>query len=206
MPDRTTGALVTLAAEHGAAGDVIAPRVAHALGVPFLDRALPAALAAADDRAERVGGLVGSLARASTMLGGGHLEGLDRDEGQLRAELGEFLKRASTEGGVVLGRGGAIVLANEPGALHVLLTGPLEGRVARVAERERIGRDEARRHIRALDRARREHARRVHGADSDDRHLYHLVVDTVTLGIDASVDLVLMASRARTTHPSPTES
>ena len=39
--------IVTVAAEHGAGGDLVAPRVADALGVPFLDRALPASLAAA---------------------------------------------------------------------------------------------------------------------------------------------------------------
>lgn len=38
---------------------------------------------------------------------------------------------------------------------------------------------------------------RVLSADADDRKHYHLVVDTVALGIDASVELVLAASRAR---------
>ena len=196
---------MTLAAEHGAAGDLVAPRVADALGVPFLDRALPASLATADDRTERASGLVGTLARASTMFGGGQVERLDLDEGRLRAELAEFLTRACSDGGVVLGRGGAIVLADGPRALHVLLTGPHEGRVARVAERERIDRDAAERRVRANDRARREYARRVHGVDPDDRRLYHLVVDTITFGIDASVELVLAASRARTGEPSPSD-
>jgi hypothetical protein len=39
-PERTAP-LVTIASEHGAGGDLVAPRVADALGVPFLDRALP---------------------------------------------------------------------------------------------------------------------------------------------------------------------
>ena len=197
---------MTLAAEHGAAGDVIAPRVADALGVPFLDRALPTSIAAIDDRTERASGIVGSLARTSTMFGGGHVERLDLDEGHLRAELAEFLERASTDGGVVLGRGGAIVLANARGALQVLLTGPREGRVSRVAVRERIDRDEAERRVRTTDRARRAYLRRAHGVEADDRRLYHLVIDTIGLGIDASVDLVLTASRARAALPSSTES
>lgn len=49
-----------------------------------------------------------------------------------------------------------------------------------------------------LDRARTEYLRRVFGMNADDRALYHLIVDTVALGIDASVELVLAASRART--------
>jgi cytidylate kinase len=196
--------VVTIAAEHGAAGDLVAPRVAEALGVPFLDRALPASLAAADDF-ERQSGLVSRLARASTMLAGEPVERIDASERRIRAELGEFLARASTEGGVVLGRGGAVILADEPTALHVLLTGPRDGRVARVAEREGIGAAEAGQRVRAHDRARREYLRRVFDADADDRTLYHLIVDTVALGIDASVEIVLAAARARI-RQSPKES
>jgi cytidylate kinase len=191
---------VTVAAEHGTGSDVIAPRVADALGVPFLDRALPPSLAA--DESDRQSRLVGRLARTSTMLAGGAVERIDSDEGRIRAELAEFLVRASTEGGVVLGRGGVFVLANAPNALHVLLGGARDGRVARVAEREGIDPDEADRRVRVQDRARKEYMRRVFGMDPDDRTLYHLVVDTVALGIDASVELVLAASRARTRQSS----
>jgi cytidylate kinase len=186
-----------MAAEHGAGGDLVAPRVADALGVPFLDRALPASLAAAEESQEQ-SGLVGRVARASTVLAGEPVERMDLDEARIRAELAEFLARASTAGGVVLGRGGAVMLADAPTALHVLLAGDHEGRVARVAEREGIGRAEADRRVRDQDRARKEYLRRFFSADADDRRLYHLVVDTVALGIDASVELVVAASRART--------
>ena len=71
-----------------------------------------------------------------------------------------------------------------------------------MAEREGIDPDEADRRVRAQDRARKEYMRRVFGVDPDDRTLYHLVVDTVALGIDASVELVLAASRARTRQSS----
>jgi cytidylate kinase len=189
--------VVTIAAEHGAWGDLVAPRVADALGVPFLDRALPASLAAAVEESERQSPLVGRLARASTMLASQPVERIDREEARIRDELAEFLARASTDGGVVLGRGGAVVLAGSPTALHVLLSGDRQSRVARVAEREGVGHAEADRRVRALDRARREYARRVFGLDTDDRTLYHLIVDTVVLGIDASVELVLAACRAR---------
>lgn len=191
--------IVTVAAEHGAAGDLVAERVADALGVPWLDRALPASLAAAEESGPQTR-LVGRLARASTMLAQEPIERIDRDEGRSRAELAEFLVAASTEGGVVLGRGGVLVLADEPTALHVLLGGARAGRVARVAEREGIDLDEAGRRVRAEDRARKEYLRRVFGVDPDDRTLYHLVVDTVALGIDATVELVVAASHARTRH------
>jgi cytidylate kinase len=205
VPGAANRPIVTVAAEHGAGGDLVAPRVAEALGVPFLDRMLPASLVAAAEEAERQSGLVGRLARASTVLAGEPVERIDSDEGRVRAELAEFLTRASTEGGVVLGRGGVFVLADAPAALHVLLAGDHEGRVARVAEREGIDRAEADHRVRAQDRARKDYMQRVFSADADDRKHYHLVVDTVALGIDASVELVLAASRART-RQSPRES
>lgn len=205
MPGTARRPVVTVAAEHGAGGDLVAPRVAEALGVPFLDRALPAHLAAVDEESERPSGLLGNLARASSMFAGEPVERMDVDEGRVRAELAEFLTRASTDGGVVLGRGGVVLLADGPTALHVLLAGDHEGRVARVAEREGVDRDEANRRVRAHDRARKDYMRRAFGVDAADRTLYHLVVDTVAVGIDASVELVVMASRARTAKP-PNES
>jgi cytidylate kinase len=200
------GAIVTVASEHGAGGDLVAPRVAEALGVRFLDRALPASLLATDEDVERPSGLAASLARASSVFAGEPVERMDLDEGQRRAELAEFMARSSTDGGVLLGRGGMVLLANAPGALHVLLAGDLDGRVERVAERDGVSREEARRRVRVHDRARLEHARRVFSVDSGDRTLYHLVIDTVALGIDATVELVVAASRARTPPSPPTES
>src|SRR5215213_3853667 len=141
--------IVTVAAEHGAAGDLVAPRVADALGVPFLDRALPASLAAASIESQRPSRLVGSLARTSSILAGEQVERMDLNEGRIRADLAEFLASASSSGGVVLGRGGALVLADSPTALHVLLTGDRRGRVERVANREGIDSDEADRRVRA---------------------------------------------------------
>lgn len=72
-----TPPIVTVAAEHGAGGDLVAPRVAKALGVPLLDRALPASLFSTDEDAERPTGLVSSLARASSMFAGEPVERVD---------------------------------------------------------------------------------------------------------------------------------
>lgn len=70
-----------------------------------------------------------------------------------------------------------------------------------MAEREGIDRDEADRRVRAPDRVRWEYMRSAFDVDPDDRALYHLIVDTVVLSIDASVELVVAASRARTRQP-----
>lgn len=79
------------------------------------------------------------------MLGNAPLERLDLDEGRARAELAEFLARAEGYGRRRARASSMVVLAGAPRAVHVFLTGPSEGRVDRVAAREGVARDEARR-------------------------------------------------------------
>jgi hypothetical protein len=174
-----TRPVVTVAAEHGGGGDLVAPRVAEALGLPFLDRAVPASLVGTAEDAERPSGLVASF----VVMAGEPFERVDLDEGHVRTELAEFLARTSTDGGVV-------VLSDVPAVLHVLLSGPFEGRVARVAEWAGVDRDQAERRVRTHDGARQAYLRHGFGITIHDRWLYHLVVDTIALGIDASVEHV----------------
>jgi cytidylate kinase len=204
--------LVTLAALHGTEGSVVGPRVAERLGVEFLDRAISTAIAErtglseeavvqVDDRPRRgVDRLVSNLARVTdaTTATGRPVERVDLEERRLRGEIEEFLVRASRAGGVVLGRGGAVVLASVPGALHVYLGGPRQGRVERVMESEGVDRPTAARRVDANDRARREYVREFYGVDGDDPSLYHLVLDAIALGVDGCVELIVLASNFRT--------
>jgi cytidylate kinase len=147
-------------------------------------------------RSER---LVSALARVSdpTTATGLSVERVHADERRLRSELEAFLARASRSGGVVLGRAGAVVLRDVPGALHVYLGGPDEARTEVAMEREGIDREAARRRLEVSDRARRAYVRGAYGVDGDDPDLYHLMMDTPALGVDASVDVIVLASERR---------
>jgi cytidylate kinase len=123
---------------------------------------------------------------------------VDLEESRLRGEIEEFLVRASQTGGVVLGRGGAVVLDSVPGVLHVYLGGAWRARVERVMQSDGVDRTTAERLVRAHDRARRDYVRDFYGVDGDDPKLYHLVLDAVTLGVDACVELIVLASSHRT--------
>ena len=201
--------MVTVAALYGAEGSVIGPRVAERLGVEFLDRAIPASVArqagvpetvvdAHDDHPRSaMTRLMGHLARVPASPGASPVERTDVEERNMLAQIEEFLARASASGGVVLGRGGAVVLSSVPGALHVYLGGPEEARIERVMERESIDRATAAGRLKANDRARRQYVQRAYGADGDDPGLYHLVIDSLAFGVDACVDLIVAASHAR---------
>lgn len=203
--------VVTLAALHGAGGSVVGPQVAERLGVEFFDRAIPSAIAERTGLAEEalaavddgprgpVDRLVSSLARVADArtATGLPVERVDLEEARFRAEIEEFLVRASRAGGVVLGRGGAVVLASVPGVLHVYLGGQRDARVEQVMESEDVDRATAERRVRAHDRARREYVRDFYGVDGDDPSLYHLVLDALALGVDGCVDLIVLASTYR---------
>ena len=190
---------------------MIGPRVAERLGVPFLDRAIPGSVA------ERVGvpevaisevddvprsrwsRLLDTLGRASPPSGAtGPVERLDLQERSLHGEIERFLADTGGTGGVVLGRGGAVVLASVRGALHVYLGGAREGRIERVMELDGVDRPAAVRRVRTHDRARRDYVRSVYGIDGDDPTLYHLMIDAISLGVDVCVDLIVAASESLT--------
>ncbi len=209
--------MVTIAALYGAAGTVIGPRVADQLGVPFLDRAIPQAVAKRTglpesvvedvDEAPRSGiqRLTASLGRASTISGatGGSIEQLDADVRSIRGQIEEFLARASISGGVAVGRGGMVILRSVPWALHVYLGGPREARVAQRMALEGIDRATAEGRQKAEDRARISYVSRVYGVDGTDPALYHLMLDSTALDVDTCVELIVTAARARTRHPRP---
>jgi cytidylate kinase len=202
--------VVTLAALYGTGGVVIGPEVAQRLGVAFLDRAIPASVAAqtgapeevvaaADERPlSRGQRLLAALARAPSLTAGPAQERWLLEESEIQAEIRRFMADAARSGGVVLGRGGAIVLREVPHALHVYLGGPLQGRIAQVMDAESVDRATAERRVEANDWARREFVRRAYGANGDDPALFHLMIDATAFSVDACVQLIVAAATLHT--------
>ncbi|MFE1396640.1 AAA family ATPase [Nocardiopsis dassonvillei] len=232
--DRRGGPLVTISATYGAGGSAVGPAVAARLGVAFLDRAVPSAVAARigcsldealqrDDRAPgRLERLLSSAARLPTVTLGSvdtALIGSTDEEGRLLYDH-EFVEQTervlgevARQGGVVLGRAGAVVLRDRPGALHVRLDGDPDARLRRARglwesgdHGEWTGTDSVEppnaRLLDDNDRARAAYVRRFYRADPADPRHYHLVLDAVSLSLEACVDLVVRAARDRATVPS----
>jgi cytidylate kinase len=209
MAEARVNRVVTVAALYGAGGSVVGPRVAERLGVPFLDRAIPKSVAeragvpltavaeAAEEPRSRWERVLDALGRSSPPSGAsGQVERLDLEARRLHGEIERFLADASRAGGVVLGRGGAVVLAAVPGALHVYLGGSKDQRIERVMALNGIDRETAARRVNANDRARRDYVRSVYGIEGDNPTLYHLMIDAISLGVDVCVDLIVAASES----------
>jgi cytidylate kinase len=199
--------VVTISATYGAGGSRVGPRVAETLGVPFVDRAIPSAVAERlglplpDAAAQDDAGPHGLNRVLRSLVGLGPMSGID-----LRADFGdrsfaeateqEIRRHADTTGGVVVGRAGAVVLRDRPGALHVRLDGPLERRIEQAIAMEGTDRETAQRRVRENDAARRAYVQTFYGVDARDAALYHLVLDSTTVPLDACVEIIVRAARA----------
>jgi cytidylate kinase len=211
--------VVTLSASFGAGGSVVGPQVAEQLDLPFLDRAIPVAVAEAlavpmsdvvahdERRTSGFGRLFANLARAAavpdaefgTVPSAARASLGDQPEVAFRDQTERVLHQiAATDGGVILGRAAAIVLRDQPGALHVRLDGPLEGRVRRATGLEGIDEEQARKLAAETDRAREAYVKHFYKCDARDARHYHLVLDTTSLDLDSCSELIVAAARART--------
>jgi cytidylate kinase len=202
--------VVTVSASYGAGGSEVGPAVAAALGLPFVDRAVPAGVArkldVPLDLAERrdettdrgLWRVISSMALVPEMAGAGPLAyHTFADEHAFREKTEEVLHEIAESGGVVLGRAAALVLAGREDALHVRLDGPVEARVAQAVARSGRPEAEVRRALRSNDAARAAYVRNFYRADPADARHYHLVLDTTAIPWTAAADLIVAAARAR---------
>jgi cytidylate kinase len=98
----------------------------------------------------------------------------------------------SRMGGVILGRGAHIILGKEK-AFRVRITGSLKQCAKRVAEREHLDLEQARRRIVEVDHERAEYVRRIYGSGVDDACMYDLVLNSDRYNREQMVELILIA-------------
>jgi MFS family permease len=198
--------VVTVSATYGAGGGVVAPKLAECLGLPFVDRAVPAEVAAEldvpladalghDERGQSVVARLFSSLPIGTMLYEPRFaDGAITDAARYLAATEAILWRyAATTGAVVLGRAGAVVLAEHPRLLRVRLDGPRSVRLAAAMAPEAL--DEAAQSNRgaAVDAARADYARHFYGVDLSDPGLYDIVIDIGRLDADGCVAMLRAA-------------
>ena len=95
---------------------------------------------------------------------------------------------------VIVGRGGQVILRAMRGALHIRIIAPVELRIQRVQEHEKLNLDEARTMVEQRDRAAADYLKRFHGTDISDPLLYHFVLNTGRLDNDAAANIIVNAT------------
>ena len=99
---------------------------------------------------------------------------------------------------VIVGRGGAYILRDFPGALHVFLRAAEDVRVKTIMERFNIASaDEARKRMKLTDENWTSYIKQVYGHDRNHPAHYDMVLDTGRLGYDAVIETILVALKDR---------
>lgn len=201
--------LVAISASYGAGGSKVGSALAERLGVPFVDRAIPMAVAerldvdyeeaAAHDTTFRPGSWIERV--LSAFAGGetGVPAPLPADtvtsEDFRRATEEALLRQAAKGEGVILGRGAAIVLRDDPGVLRVRLDGPAERRIEQAMRLGGVDRDTATRALHQLDRVHADYVSHFYGVQIDDPSNYHLTLDSTAIPFGTCVELILQTAR-----------
>ncbi|HEX6538509.1 MAG TPA: cytidylate kinase-like family protein [Candidatus Dormibacteraeota bacterium] len=202
--------VVTISASFGALGSEIAPQVAERLGVPFVDRAIPmrvaellhvplgAALEHDDNIESGVARIIAGAVDAIPQYGiepPPPAEHQPTEESIREATSTVLHEMAATTGGVFLGRGGMVVLRDQPQALHVRLDGSEAGRLSQ-AIAHGVPKDSVHRLLWQTDHAREAYMHTLYDVDLHDPRLYHLVLDTTRVPADTCVDAIVSAASA----------
>jgi cytidylate kinase len=204
--------LVTIAASYGAGGSRVAPDLARRLGIPFLGRPAVPELDAIDhdtgQEAEAAnegfgGGRSGLLSRLASLAvcwgtpAGLTAEELLPDETRRRELEQEVHAFAAAGPGVILGRGAAVLLHDDPRALHVFLDGPAEHRVQQAMVIEGIDQRTAEQRRLRTDRFRHAYVEDLYGVNVREPGVFHLVLDSTAIALEDCVELIAGAATRR---------
>lgn len=196
--------VVTIYGTYGAGAKQVGHGVAHHLGLPYYGPAFSseALEGSPDDVRQREAAFLRKMMSvmaatfgASTAPGD---DSVERQKQELIEENRRQVQGPEHLGGVMVGRHGALLLADRPNTVHVLLTGSVEDRIERAASESGITREHAARRVEREDHVRADMAIALFDWDPRIPDHYDLVVNTSRIPLDGVVEAVLAAVRAVT--------
>ena len=194
---------VAISRQQGSGGSYIGRAVAERLGFRYFDREmLRVAAEYLSERSSEKDGQAGEswFERLGTFFANGSL-----DTGYVppsptilyEGELGGIETRLMRElvddhVAVIVGRGAAQILRGHPGVVTVFVHAPEQWRVDRVQQVYKTAdHAQALRMVRQSDQERTRFIRRVAEVDWADPRCYDLAINSMTLGLDSAVDLIV---------------
>ncbi len=210
--------VITISRQYGAGGSSVARLLAERLHLEIVDRSLIAEVARraaltpeeVEEEDERPTTLLDRLALSFSPLAAGlgtawepPYPDITLDPRREVFELTQQVLREAARAGnvVIVGRGGAHILRDVPGVLHVFLHADPAFRERVVMEREAIGAAAAARRVREMDANRAAYIKQVYGQDWLDVRSYDLAIDTGRVGVAAAAELVVVALERRQQDP-----
>ena len=125
-------------------------------------------------------------------------QGHELEDDKYIAAMRSVMTDLAAEGNVVIvGRGGSIILRDQPNVLRVDAVARFEDRVARIVERERLDPEHAEKVVIARDKARANYFKRYFDIDNPNApELYHLTINTSDVDLEYATAAVVEACEA----------
>lgn len=192
---------ITIGRQYGSGGHEIGERLAGILGIPFYDREL-IELASEKSGIER--GLLAihderpTPAALLKMKGGaGTMDGQPIGELLFKAQSGIILEAAQKGSCVLIGRCANYVLREQPELFSVYVTAPLEQRILRIMERNRMSREDAEAAVKKVDQQRKSYYNHHTGGHWGEASDYQLFMDSSRLGVEKTAEKLAELARER---------
>lgn len=200
-------AVVAISRQVGSGGHEIAQLVSQQLDYPLYDRDLIARLGVEagilaegeiidimpeQHHTQNVLERMFSVLPTDTMPLGAYEASGEGAEDRAVSVVSKTTLMAYDKGNVVIeGRGSQGVLRDKPGVLQVRVVAPLETRVANVMKRDSCSESEAKRKVKEGDASQIDYIQRYFGANIDDPTLYHLIINTGKVTLEAAASTII---------------
>lgn len=183
--------VITIGRQCGSGGHAIGERLAQRLGIPFYDKDALETMTLRENTPEP--SCTSLLFNLATGIYDGYLL-TKPTEGDATAGLAQLIRDLADRGPcVIVGRCADHILQDRADCLRVFVYGNMEDRVRRMADREHLTEDEARRQIENKDFLRARHYRLVTGQTWGQEENYDLTLNTSALDPDQCVEGILSA-------------
>lgn len=183
--------VITISREFGSGGDLLAEKVAQALGYHLVDKAFVSAvlcqygLAEFDNEYEKQPGFWESF----------DTEKAERRDTMVRM-LNQVVRAVARHGNVViLGRSGYAILAGLADVLHVRLQAPLEDRIELVRYEKNLSLIEATALVKEKDKVRKSFVESFYRVPWESSHAFDIALNTSRVPVDIATDWVIQAAR-----------
>ena len=206
-------AVICIGREFGAGGETVGHMLAERLNLEYLDSKIVDEVArrlkvdpdVVESYDEKSGGLLDRLLRQLATVDFStpqdvaawtppHGELAWDPRKSVLAMTQEIIRRqAATGGGVIVGRGAAYVLIDQPSVMRFFLRAPFEFRVKAIMASRDIDNEAARKYLKERDANSSAYIRQIYGHDWEHPSHYDLVIDTARIGHERAVEVILAA-------------
>lgn len=180
--------IVTIGRQNGSGGREVGKILAEKMGIPCYDKEI------IEETARRSGKTADEIerqeesARTDSRLFFGGVPTASRIFDQQAEAIRDLASNGSC---VFVGRSADYILRDRADAVNVFIVAPVPDRIRKSATRNGISEKNAYERIMAKDRSRAEYCMRYTGRTWGDASNYHISINTGSIGVEASADLIL---------------